>query len=241
MLNKALQIVECMDQSDANVIALKSILNSIQNGSKLYMLKHKGKFLRFYVSQHDADFSMGSTVYLNEDTCNPIWTTENLNLATYVKYFSTPWFNSTMDNPTHEYKYSPKDIEVVDSYGRIYNRKLLTNKTKAIIKARIFNDYRYINCIDKGDINPNDFCDEYSQLHLLKEAKEFYLKSQIKSGGNVKLNFQFLEQSDLDYLYNLRKTLLREKWSRVGQNKSIKLLQKRIAKVTAAIINKGGK
>ena len=184
MLDKALQIVKNMDSSDANVVALKNILNCMKNGTKLYMLKHKGKFLRFHINIHDADFSMGCTIYLSEDESNPIWTTKNIKLATYVKYISTPWFNSTMDTPTHSYNYSPEDIEVVDNFGIVYSRKLLTNKTKAIIRAKIFNDLSYLKYIDKGDINPNDFCDEYDQLHLLNEAKNFYIEKCLKKAGN---------------------------------------------------------
>ena len=67
MLNKALQILNNMHE-DENVLALKNIISSYANSTKIYMLRYKGKPVTFYITNHDADFSNGSTVYLDTDS-----------------------------------------------------------------------------------------------------------------------------------------------------------------------------
>lgn len=175
MLEHALNILDKMDDTDENVIALKSVLLSYANGTKLYMLKYKGEFVTFNMNTHNSDFSNGYTVYLSNDKTNNIWTTDDIRIASYVKYVSTPWFNSTIITPTHDFK--PNDLEIVDNNGKIYNRKPLTYKTLAIIKSKIYNDNGYLKLINNKDINENDIFESvYEQINLLSEAKRVFLK-----------------------------------------------------------------
>lgn len=139
MLKQALQIIENMPQ-DENTLALKNIINSILDSSRIYMLYYNGKPLRFYTQTNYGDFCNEISYYLTRDEDYPIWTTTDVRIAAYNKYISTPWYNSDYNQTTHDGHMNPEDIQIIDNYGNVYNRKPLKFKTYAVIEAELFGD-----------------------------------------------------------------------------------------------------
>ena len=234
MLRKALQILDNMYE-DENVISLKNILNSYINSTKIYTLRYKGKPVTFSINTHNADFSNGSTIYLGTDPTDPIWTTTDLTTAIYTKYISTPWYNSSMETPTHLFKWGQEDIEVVDNFGTVYNRKLLNNKTMAIIKAKIFGDDGYLQYLDDTQWANEPIPSLWKQLTLLSDAKEYVIKK------NADLNLRKPNSFSLDDLYSFRKKLVSIKCLKLKENKPFKAIQNKLDKVNKLIKEKGGK
>lgn len=234
MLNKALQILNNMYE-DENVIALKNIISSYINGTKTYMLRYKGKPVTFSISVHNADFSNESTIYLDTDSTDPIWITTDLTTAVYAKYISTEWYNSSMETPTHKYKWDPEDIEVVDNFGKVYNRKLLTNKTMIMIKAKIYQDKEYLKFLEDKEWCNRPIHSLWEQKTLLQEAKK---KVQI-AGGII--NLQKVSSLSLSNLYDARKGIIQKIGEGVKKGHACKMLKKRLESVNKAIAKKGGK
>ena len=117
-----------MNPNDENVIAAKVLLDSIMSETRLYMLYYNGKPLHFTVdSNKDAEFCNDTTVELTDDDYYPVWTTNDVRIAAYVKYVSTDWYNSSIETPVN--RYVKEELEIRDSFGRIYNRKPLKFKT----------------------------------------------------------------------------------------------------------------
>ena len=227
MLKQALQIIENMPQ-DENTLALKNIINSILNSSRIYMLYYKGKPLRFYTQTNYGEFCNEISYYLTLDQDYPIWTTTDIRIAAYNKYVSTDWYNSEYNQTTHGGVMDPKDIQIVDNYGNVYDRKPLTIRTCHIIKHKIFGHQ-----LNNELLNSPYYAGLYDNLYLLEEAKERYQRNRLKFDVG-------LQACSLSDLQNMRKQLVKKKGEKVSQNKSYKRIQNKLDKVNKAIRNLGG-
>lgn len=184
MLDQMIEILNTMEE-DGNVKALKALVNAMKQESRIYFLEYKGKKLHYTINEHGADFSNGSTYYLNTVEDDPVWCTDDLITAVYAKYISTPWYNSSMETPTHD-SIKAEDIKVVDNYGKVYNRKLLKNKTIAILYAKIKNDKGLLpECEDEKWANTY-WHSLYDQQNILQEMKERYHKNKCKRQARLK-------------------------------------------------------
>lgn len=226
MLKEALQIIENMPQ-DENTLALKNIINSILDSSRIYMLYYKGKPLRFYTQTNYGEFCNAFSYHLNTDTEDPIWTTNDIRIAAYNKYVSTPWYNSDYNQTTHE-SIKAENIQIVDNFGNVYNTKPLTIRTCHIIKHKIFGDQ-----LNQELLNSPYYASLYDNLYLLQEAKEQYQRKRLKYDVGLKA-------CSLSDLQNMRKQLVKEKGEKVSQNKPYKRIQNKLDKVNKAIRNLGG-
>ena len=228
MLAQMMQILNTMEE-DGNVKALKVLVNAMKRESRIYFLEYKGKKVHYTIDAHNADFSNGSTVYLNTDETDPIWCTPDLITAVYAKYISTPWFNSSMETPTHN-SLKPEDIKVIDNYGKVYNRKLLKNKTIAILYSKIKGDNGLLSEIQDEKWANTYWGSLYDQQNILHEMKELYQKRLIPIKG-----------MSLDDFYSYRKELAQEKCKKLKEGKSIKTIQKKLDSVNKKIIKLGGR
>lgn len=75
-------------------------------------LKTSDQLLGFSVSSNgdDAEFCNAVAVYL-EEGCDSVWIATSMQGAEDVRSKSPPWYNSSLTNPSHEFK--PEDLEVV--------------------------------------------------------------------------------------------------------------------------------
>lgn len=233
MLEQMMQILNTMEE-DGNVKALKGLVNAMEQESRIYFLEYKGKKVHYTIDEHDADFSNGSTVYLNTDETDPIWCTPDLITAVYAKYISTPWYNSSMETPTHN-SLKPEDIEVVDNYGKVYNRKLLKNKTIAILYSKIKGDNGLLSEIQDEKWANTYWGSLYDQQNILREMKELYQK--ILKGTIL----TSIKGMSLDDFYSYRKELVQEKGKKLKEGKSIKSIQKKLDSVNKKIVKLGGR
>lgn len=227
MLKQALQIIENMPQ-DENTLALKNIINSILDSSRIYMLYYKGKPLRFYTRTNCGEFCNEISYYLTRDEDYPIWTTTDVRIAAYNKYVSTPWYNSEYNQTTYDEHMNPEDIQIVDNYGNVYNRKPLTIRTCHIIKHKIFGHQ-----LNQELLNSSYYAGIYDNLYLLEEARERWQRNKLKGIIGI-------QSCSLDDLQNMRKQLVKEKGEKVSQNKPYKRIQNKLDKVNKAIKNLGG-
>lgn len=227
MLKEALQIIENMPQ-DENTLALKNIINSILDSSRIYMLYYKGKPLRFYTRTNCGEFCNEISYYLTRDEDYPIWTTSDVRIAAYNKYVSTPWYNSEYNQTTHDGHMNPEDIQIVDNYDNVYNRKPLTIRTCHIIKHKIFGHQ-----LNQELLNSSYYAGIYDNLYLLEEARERWQRNKLKGIIGI-------QSCSLDDLQNMRKQLVKEKGEKVSQNKPYKRIQNKLDKVNKAIRNLGG-
>lgn len=226
MIEQMMQILNTMEE-DGNVKALKVLVNAMKQESRIYFLEYKGKKVHYAINEHNADFSNGYTVYLNTDETDPIWCTPDLITAIYVKCINTPWFNSSMETPTHLYKWDPQDIKVVDNFGKVYNRKLLKNKTIAILYSKIKGDNGLLSEIQDEKWTNTYWDSLYDQQNILQEMKDLYQKR--------------LKGMSLYDLYSYRKELVREKGKKLNKGKSIKTIQKKLDSVNKKIVKLGSK
>lgn len=227
MLRQALRIIENMPQ-DENTMALKNIINSVLKSQRIYMLSYKGKPLRFYTQTNTGEFCNEVSYYLTLDQSYPIWTTTDVRIAAYNKYISTMWYNSEYDQTTHNGVMDPKDIQIMDNYGNVYNRKPLTIRTCHIIKHKIFGHQ-----LNNELLNSSYYAGLYDNLYLLEEAKERYQRNRLKFDVG-------LQACSLSDLQNMRKQLVKEKGQKVSQGKPYKRIQNKLDKVNKAIRNLGG-
>ena len=227
MLNQALQIIENMPK-DANTLALKNIINSVLDSSRIYMLYYNGEALRFYIRKNQGDYYNEVSYHLNLDSRNPIWITNDIRIAAYNKYVSTRWYNSNYNQTCHE-AIKAENIQIVDNFGKVYNRKPITNGTVNIIKYKIFN-CGYLNRQLRKDPS---YASLNENLYLLKQAKEQYQRKRLKQDVGLKA-------CSLSDLQDMRKQLIKEKGEKVSQNKSYKRIQNKLDKVNKAIRNLGG-
>lgn len=234
MLEQMMGILNNMAE-DGNVKALKVLVKAMKQGSRIYMLRYKGKPVTFYINTHDADFSNGSTVYLDTDSTQPIWTTTDLITAVHAKYINTPWFNSSMETPTYLHKWDLQDVEVVDNFGKVYNRKLLKNKTIAILYSKIKKDNGLLSQLQDEKWANTYWHSLYDQQHILQEMKELYQK---RLKGTRLISIKGMSLCDL---YSYRKELVQEKCKKLTKGKSIKAIQKKLDSVNKKIIKLGGR
>lgn len=227
MLRQALHIIENMPQ-DENTMALKNIINSVLKSQCIYMLYYKGKPLRFYTQTNTGEFCNEVSYYLTLDQSYPIWTTTDVRIAAYNKYISTMWYNSEYDQTTHDKHINPEDIQIVDNYGNVYNRKPITIRTCHIIKHKIFGHQ-----LNNELLNSPYYATLYDNLYLLEEAKERYQRNRLKYDVG-------LQACSLSDLQNMRKQLVKEKGEKISQNKPYKRIQNKLDKVNKAIRNLGG-
>lgn len=233
MLKQALQIIENMPQ-DENTLALKNIINSILDSSRIYMLYYNGKPLRFYTQTNYGDFCNEISYYLTRDEDYPIWTTTDVRIAAYNKYISTPWYNSDYNQTTHDGHMNPEDIQIIDNYGNVYNRKPLKFKTYAVIEAELFGDddglYRIKNW---NNIDwDNQYLSIYQQTTYLDEVKD-RLK---RRAGKVPI-----KGMSLSSLYSYRKDLVTVKGELLKAGKPFDKIQKKLNSVNKKIIKLGGR
>lgn len=177
-IKQALNILDNMDDLDPNVMTLKTLLNSLENDTKFYMLRYKGKYVTFNVTVDHRGYGSEGTYTLNTEEVNPIWTAPDLITALYAKYINTPWFNSSVETPTRNFEWDLDEVEVVDNLGNVCNRKLITNKTKAILYDKINGDKGLLPILkDKVWANA-PIPSLYMQKELLKEMKKKHLKNR---------------------------------------------------------------
>ena len=218
---------------DENVIAAKALLDSIMSETRLYMLYYNGKPLHFTIDSNEgAEFCNDTTVELTDDGYYPIWTTNDVRIAAYVKYVSTEWYNSSMETPKHKYK--PEELEIKDSFGRIYNRKPLKFKTYAIIEAELFGDDDGLHRIKnwKNIDWDNEYLSVWQQTMYLDEVKD-RLK---RRAGKVPI-----KGMSLGSLYSYRKDLVTAKGELVKAGKPVDKIQKKLDSVNKKIIKLGGR
>lgn len=233
MLKQALQIIENMPQ-DENTLALKNIINSILDSSRIYMLYYNGKPLRFYTQTNYGDFCNEISYYLTRDEDYPIWTTTDVRIAAYNKYISTPWYNSDYNQTTHDGHMNPEDIQIIDNYGNVYNRKPLKFKTYAVIEAELFGDDDGLHRIKNwNNIDwDNQYLSIYQQTTYLDEVKD-RLK---RRAGKVPI-----KGMSLSSLYSYRKDLVTVKGELLKAGKPFDKIQKKLNSVNKKIIKLGGR
>ena len=222
-----------MNPNDENVIAAKELLDSIMSETRLYMLYYNGKPLHFTVdSNEDAEFCNDTTVELTDDDYYPVWTTNDVRIAAYVKYVSTDWYNSSIETPVN--RYVKDELEIRDSFGRIYNRKPLKFKTYAIIEAELFGDDDGLHRIKNwNDVDwDNQYLSVYQQTYYLDEVKD-RLK---RRGGKVPI-----KGMSLGSLYSYRKDLVTAKGELIKAGTSFDKIQKKLDSVNKKIVKLGGK
>lgn len=227
MLNQALQIIKNMPE-DANTLVLKNIINSVLNSQRIYMLYYNGEPLRLYTRKNEGDYCNEVSYHLTFNSCDPIWITNDVRIAAYNKYVSTDWYNSDYNQTCHE-GIKAENIQIVDNFGNVYNRKPITNGTVNIIKYKIFN-YGYLNRQLRKDPS---YASLNENLYLLKQAKEQYQRKRLKYDVGLKA-------CSLSDLQQMRKQLVKEKGEKVSQNKPYKRIQNKLDKVNKAIKNLGG-
>lgn len=79
-----------------------------------YGLYHKkeNRLLTYDIEYHGRDFSTSTIVTLNIDESNvSIWLVDDEIKAEYARHFSTPWYNSSIDTPSHDFK--PEELITV--------------------------------------------------------------------------------------------------------------------------------
>lgn len=232
-LQEIKKYLNSMNPNNENVIAAKELLDSIMSETRLYMLYYNGKPLHFTIdSNGDAEFCNDTTVELTNDDYYPIWTTNDVRIAAYVKYVSTDWYNSSIETPVN--RYVKEELEIRDSFGRIYNRKPLKFKTFAIIEAELFGDDDGLHRIKNwNNVDwDNQYLSVYQQTYYLDEVKE-RLK---RRAGKVPI-----KGMSLGRLYSYRKDLVTTKGELLKAGKSFDKIQKKLDFVNNKIIKLGGR
>ena len=235
-VNKFDELKKClnnMNSTDEHVIAAKALLDSIMSETRLYMLYYNGKPLHFTIDSNEgAEFCNDTTVELTDDDYYPIWTTNDIRIAAYVKYVSTDWYNSSIETPVN--MYVKEELEIRDSFGTIYNRKPLKFKTYAVIEAELFGDDDGLHRIKNwNNIDwDNQYLSVYQQTTYLDEVKD-RLK---RRAGKVPI-----KGMSLGSLYSYRKDLVTAKGELVKAGKPVDKIQKKLDSVNKKIIKLGGR
>ena len=231
-LQEIKKYLDNMNSNDENVIAAKALLDSIMSETKLYMLYYNGKPLHFTIDSNEgAEFCNDTTVELTDVDFYPIWTTNDVRIAAYVKYVSTDWYNSSVETPVNRYA---GKVEIRDSFGRIYNRKPLKFKTYAIIEAELFGDDDGLHRIKNwNNIDwDNQYLSVYQQTTYLDEVKD-RLK---RRAGKVPI-----KGMSLGSLYSYRKDLVTVKGELLKAGKPVDKIQKKLDSVNKKIVKLGGR
>lgn len=86
-----------------------------------YVLQDRtsGLYMVTSVSSNDgADFANENTVSIYPRAKSPldaeVWTTDSKLVAHYVRDYSTPWYNSSMETPKHDYEPGDGKLQVVE-------------------------------------------------------------------------------------------------------------------------------
>lgn len=174
------EILNSMDCESANVITLKSLVSSLVSENKVFFLEYEGKKLHY--AQSTDEYCDSTSCYLVTRDYEPIWCTTDLIIAVYAKTINTAYYNSTVETPTWTSDIDFSKVQVVDNYGNVYNRKLLTYKTKAILYSKIRGENYYLKQIEKYPELANKPIDSiYEQQELLNEMK----KDRLKFAGKI--------------------------------------------------------
>ena len=232
MLQECLNILDGMDQEDTNVQALKTLISATLQKDKVFYLEYEDKKLTYYVTAHDAEFSNGCTFYLSTDLTDPIWCTTDLITALYAKFVNTEWYNSTMETPTRSKDIDANKIKVVDNFGNVYNRKLLNNKTIAILQSKIKQDNYLLNYIKDGEWGSKPWENLYDQQHFLEDMKKLY---------NLKNGTYKTKELSLTECYYVRKELVKQKSDKIKLNKSCDDIQSQLDTINKQIVRLGGR
>lgn len=230
MLNQINYILDKMNQDDLNVQALRALIDSINTKEKVYFLRYKGKLL---TCDAPYDFHESQGCFLGEGR-DGVWSTKDLITAIYVKNVNTPYYNSSIDTPCHDRNLDSNKIEVVDNYGNVYNRNLLTNKTMAIIKAKIYKDNGYLRYLKDKKWANSPINSLYEQKHMLENAKREY---NLRTKGKLR----HLKDYSLSELLYTRKALVKSKGDKIKEGKSYVTIQKALNRVNKKIVTLGGK
>ena len=232
MLQECLNILDGMDQEDTNVQTLKTLISATLQKNRVFYLEYEGKKLCYKILNHDADFSNGSTFYLTTDSDYSIWCTTDLITAIYAKYVNTEWYNSTLETPTRAENIDTDKIKVVDNYGNVYNRKLLNNKTIAILQTKIKQDNYLLCYIKDEEWGSKPWENLYDQQHFLEDMKKLY---------NLKNGTYKTKELSLTECYYVRKELVKQKSDRIKLNKSCDDIQTQLDTINKQIVRLGGK
>ena len=221
MLQECLNILDGMDQEDTNVQTLKTLISATLQKNRVFYLEYEGKKLCYKILNHDADFSNGSTFYLTTDSDYSIWCTTDLITAIYAKYVNTGWYNSTLETPTRTEHIDTDKIKVVDNYGNVYNRKLLNNRTIAILQSKIKHDDWLTAYIKDKEWCNKPWENLYDQQHFLEDMKT--------------------KELSLTECYYVRKELVKQKSDRIKLNKSCDDIQTQLDTINKQIVRLGGR
>ena len=234
MLEQINEILNNMDANDGNVIALKALIKALTTENRLFFLKYNGKYLHYETWSHDdCEFCNAISYHMTTDEDEPVWSTNDLITAVFAKTINTPYYNSTMETPTWSKTIDLSKVQVVDNYGKVYNRKLLTYKTKAILYSKIRGENHILNLIKQNpELADKPIDSIYEQHFLLEDMKKDWLKFAGKYPMRGLL---------LDDCYDLRKRLIKQKAEKIKANKSYKGLQTKLDKLNKRIVKLGGK
>lgn len=232
MLQECLNILNGMDQEDTNVQTLKTLISATLQKNRVFYLEYEGKKLCYKILNHDAEFSNGSTFYLSTDLTDPIWCTPDLITAIYAKYVNTEWYNSTLETPTRMEHIDTDKIKVVDNYGNVYNRKLLNNRTIAILESKIKHDDWLMAYIKDREWCNKPWKNLYDQQCILQNMKRLY---------NLKKGTYKTKELSLTECYYVRKELIKQKIDRIKLNKSYKNIQSQLNTINKRIVKLGGR
>lgn len=232
MLQECLNILNEMNQEDINVQTLKTLISATLQKNRVFYLEYEGKKLRYYITVHDAEFSNGSTFYLSTDLTDPIWCTTDLVTALYAKFVNTEWYNSTMETPTRSKDIDAIKIKVVDNFGNVYNRKLLNNKTIAILESKIKQNNYLLSHIKDEEWCSKPWKNLYDQQCILQNMKRLY---------NLKKGIYKTKELSLTECYYVRKELIKQKIDRIKLNKSCDDIQTQLDTINKQIVRLGGR
>lgn len=232
MLQECLNILNGMNQEDTNVQTLKTLISATLQKNRVFYLEYEGKKLCYTIVNHDAEFSNGSTFYLSTDLTDPIWCTTDLVTALYAKFVNTEWYNSTLETPTRMEHIDTDKIKVVDNYGNVYNRKLLNNRTIAILQSKIKHDDWLMAYIKDREWCNKPWENLYDQQCILQNMKRLY---------NLKKGTYKTKELSLTECYYVRKELIKQKTDRIKLNKSYNHIQSQLNTINKQIVRLGGR
>ena len=138
----------------------------------LYHIKEK-KVLGFYEDHHGSAFSSGASITLSLDN-DKIWETKSHIIASYVRCFSTPWYNSGSDTPINPFKKDSLIVVEMESATTIRSpaKPIQVPTVKEFYQKHFANEPAHLNYV--LEMLSKDSTLHYT-LHdlLLSEAFEF--------------------------------------------------------------------
>lgn len=142
-----------------------------------YGLYHKkeNRLLTYDVERHGRDFSTGAIVVLNTDESNvSIWLVDHEIKAEYARHFSTPWYNSTIDTPSHNFKPEELITVKVETIQIIESVDVKIPTVEEFIKEKYDNPrdkYHYTDLLERIGSFQYSFYDLYFLLEARKKKK----------------------------------------------------------------------